>query len=150
MFLNEIQKEPVTRMERWKRTKIYKIPEWMFFLLLDSTDIIMWNCSFSMLSLGFCAYVAYTRTSRFVAMVYSTGLTLRSFVVGNFLKLCHLCPSLFPWLQGQGLIKISLPLFLLLFASMWPASQSCVIDLRKTSLKSPLLFSGWQNCYVFT
>ena len=33
---------------------------------------------------------------------------------------------------------------------MWPASQSWVIDLRKTSLKSPLLFSGWQNCYVFT
>lgn len=33
---------------------------------------------------------------------------------------------------------------------MWPAGQSWVIDLRKTSLKSPLLFSGWQNCYVFT
>lgn len=56
----------------------------------------------------------------------------------------------FPGFKVKGSWRSLSPFFLLPFASVWPTSQSWVIDLRKTSLKSPLLFSGWQNCYVFT
>lgn len=106
------------------------------------------NYSFKMLILSlYFPPVDYQQ--QILDIASSTDLTLKSSVVGNFIRLSAIFIS--PWLQGLGGIKKCLfSPSMLPFASMWSASWLWVIDLKKTSVDSPLLFSGWQNCYHVT